>query len=113
MRKINNKLEEKVKSRLRETVLFPDTSNVYVNGVRVPSCFGRRDSHVRVPVKSEGEIEGLVKRITQCSTCWLLESCTSGTLIDINNRILMFNRFIFEELRALRDDIQKIAKQSK
>jgi hypothetical protein len=79
--------EEKLKS-------FILTDPATGEQIPVPVCFGARENNVRKPARSVEEIEENIRKVTTCSKCDFLNSCSSGTEIDTQDQMLMFLRMI-------------------
>lgn len=84
--KLKEIYEVKIKS-------FEFTDPVSGEQVHLPVCFGARENNVRKPVKLT-EIDENIRKVATCPTCGFLESCSSATMIDFLDQILMFDRLL-------------------
>ena len=107
------KKTEKEKQKLQEIYevkikSFEFTDPVSGDKVHLPVCFGSRENNVRKPVPLK-EMDENIRKVATCPTCGFLESCSTATMIDFLDQILMFNRLLNGKMdRVLQQNAEQV-----
>lgn len=86
-REMNREYESKLK-------LFKVLDRTNGEIISLPVCYAKAITHTRKPVRTEDEIEPMLRNTIECSSCPFAISCFWLTVIDLLDQQLMFLRML-------------------
>lgn len=97
MAKKSNDFDEEYGSRLKTIKIIDKTNKEIVN---LPVCYAKATTHIRkpIPITNSKDIEDMMYKTIECSTCPVFVSCIELTKVDL----------MFSQVLILRDILNKM-----